>query len=498
MSSVLKWGVPPLANMAFAGHTENSADVQTALGYARVTYNIGVIMVMLGAFKYFQTVIPGCIGADRKDRIPTYLRRSMLLCVCLMLPFWVAQLFAAHIVEGVLGASPHIGGMVATYCRTMILGSLLMLVEIHVECMFVNLGFAKCAAFNALFTGLGVDILCSFTFVYYYDLGTFGAALTQIVVRIIRLLVWAVLMFWFELVPTMITNKSVTGEQIINRGEVQMFCKLGAPQLASNFAGWFVFELQLMILARISGITAPALAAGAIWVMLEQCMTAVQMGWIQITSMRSLVLLGKLDPGAQKAHMLISLLGFSVVALTSLPLLMYPDGITQLLTNDRAVQGYLEPMIWMLAVHSQLRIGGATGGILFIPLGKPWVKLIISYCCNYLIALPVATGIALTDIVTTNVQVKMLGCVSCASIAAAFTTVISHSYLCCMDWHQAGIVINSRANTDKSVAPNKVEEGVNTLEKNPANGVTCNSDACTSDDLLDRSSSHGQLVVKVN
>ena len=82
VSSVLKWGVPPLANMAFAGHTENSADVQTALGYARVTYNIGVIMVMLGAFKYFQTVIPGCIGAGRKDRIPTYLRRSMLLCVC--------------------------------------------------------------------------------------------------------------------------------------------------------------------------------------------------------------------------------------------------------------------------------------------------------------------------------------------------------------------------------------------------------------------------------
>ena len=451
LSAILKWGVPPLANMAFAGHTpaEGSADLQTALGYARVTYNVGSIMILLGFVSYFGNVIPGCIGANRKDRIPTYLRRSLLLCALCMLPFWMMQLFAPYIVEGLLGASPNIATMVGTYCRIMIFCNMLSLLEMHFETIMVNLGYVKCATFNSFLTGLGVDVLCSFTLVYYYDLGTAGAALTQVVVRLTRLLVWFFLMAYYDLASVIWTNESATNEPVLSWMEIRMFFALGLPQIANNFSGWFVFELQLMLLARISGITAPALAAGAVWVMLEQCYAAVQTGWIQITSMRSLVLLGKLDPNAKTAHQLISTLSILVVFVTNIPLLLYPDEIATLLTNDPKVQQWFKPMIWVLVVHSQIRIITATGGILFIPLGKSCLKLSLNYVCYYLVSIPIAAFIVLSDEVTNDVANKMLVCVGCTSIGMGLTGVISHMYLCWMDWQAAGAIINTRANADK-------------------------------------------------
>jgi len=449
LSAILKWGVPPLANMAFAGHTEGSADLQTALGYARVTYNIGCIMILLGFVSYFNNVIPGCIGAGRKDRIPTYLRRSLLLCALCMLPFWTMQLFAPYIVEGLLGASPHIAVMVGTYCRIMIFCNMLGLLEMHLECIFVNLGYARCATFNSFCSGLGVDVLCSYTLVYYLDLGTAGAALTQLVVRLTRLLVWLAFATYYDLSAAIWRTESITNEPILSWPEIRMFFSLGLPQIASNFSGWFVFELQLMLLARVSGITDAAIAAGAVWVMLEQCYAAVQTGWIQIVSMRSLVLLGKQDPHAQRAHQLIASLSILVVFFTNLPLLLYPDQIAMLLTNDPVVQQWFQPMIWVLVVHSQARIVAATGGVLFIPLGKACMKLCMEYFCYYVVAMPIAAFIALSDEVTDDVSAKMLVCVGCTTVGMGLSGTISHIYLCCMDWHTAGAVINARANTDK-------------------------------------------------
>ena len=35
-AALLEWGFPPLMTMFFAGHVQNSADLQSALGYSRV------------------------------------------------------------------------------------------------------------------------------------------------------------------------------------------------------------------------------------------------------------------------------------------------------------------------------------------------------------------------------------------------------------------------------------------------------------------------------
>ena len=79
LSSFLKWGAPPWFAMVMAGHTQQSESLQSALGYGRVFYNCTILMLIVGGCNYFATVIPGCIGAGRKERIPCYLRRSLLL-----------------------------------------------------------------------------------------------------------------------------------------------------------------------------------------------------------------------------------------------------------------------------------------------------------------------------------------------------------------------------------------------------------------------------------
>ena len=53
--------------------------------------------------------------------------------------------------------------------------------------------------------------------------------------------------------------------------------------ILSHFSGWFIFEIQLICLTNIHGISSDALAAGAIWVQLETTTAAIQQGWICVT-----------------------------------------------------------------------------------------------------------------------------------------------------------------------------------------------------------------------
>ena len=91
LSAMLEWGVPPLVAMVMAGHTESSASLQSALGFGRVFYNCTTLLVVIGLMSYFQNVIPGCVGANRKDRIPNYFRRSLCLMMVILAPFVILQ-----------------------------------------------------------------------------------------------------------------------------------------------------------------------------------------------------------------------------------------------------------------------------------------------------------------------------------------------------------------------------------------------------------------------
>ena len=180
--SILKMGVPPVFAMVVAGNAPDSVRLQASFGFARTFYNVVTLMPLMALCSYFQAVVPGCIGADRLDRLPRYFWRSVLLTSVFILPSMVAQLFADSILAAV-GVPADIVAGVGVYCRLMISTAWLTLLDNHLECCFVNLGFVHTATLNALITGLGVDVGCTYLFVGYLHWGMRGAAFAALIVR---------------------------------------------------------------------------------------------------------------------------------------------------------------------------------------------------------------------------------------------------------------------------------------------------------------------------
>jgi hypothetical protein len=161
LSALFVWGAPPWFAMIMAGQTANSAHLQSALGMGRVFYNCTSLMVSLGPmFGYISAVIPGCIGAKRKD-LPAP-----------NAPDDTLQLFAGPIMHA-LGVSLdiHISHDVGVFCKLVVITNWLMAIEAHLECIFINLGYAQCATLNSLVNGLGVDVLATYFLIYKWDMG---------------------------------------------------------------------------------------------------------------------------------------------------------------------------------------------------------------------------------------------------------------------------------------------------------------------------------------
>eukprot|EP00940_MAST-03C_sp_MAST-3C-sp2_P003641 g3641.t1 len=294
LSALCEWGVPPLAAMIFAGHAskDDSSTLQAALGYGRVFYNCTCLMVVLGIMSYFYSSVPGLVGSKRRDRIPHYFRRSICVTTLCMLPFYALQIASGEIMHAV-GVDRDVSDKITPYCMLMTVSNFLLMIEAHFEVVFVNLGFAKCAAFNSFITGIGVDIAATYYFIFHRQMGTEGAAYAQIIVKTARICVWLALATYFRLWKYFTGSRGPSALKMFDGKELVTFAKLGIPRVLSFFTGWLVFELQVVALTNISGIDRAAKAAGAIWVQCEGTLAAVQNGWLSATRIRSLNLLGK-------------------------------------------------------------------------------------------------------------------------------------------------------------------------------------------------------------
>jgi Na+-driven multidrug efflux pump len=263
LSATLEWGVPPLVAMVFAGHVEeNSDELQTALGFGRVFYNCTVLMILIGLMNYHYSGVPGLVGANRRERLPVYTFRSIVLTTICLLPMFCLQFFSGDIMH-VCGIERHIADEITTYTSYMIISSILLMLEAHIENVFINLGYTKSAAFNSFLTGLGVDVVSTYLLIFRMNLGTKGAAFAQIVVKSARILVWIGLGVRFRLGKYFFGKSN---EKVFDRDEVKEYFALGIPRILTFFTGWLVFELQIMALANIQGISSAQKAAGAIWV----------------------------------------------------------------------------------------------------------------------------------------------------------------------------------------------------------------------------------------
>ena len=299
VASILTSGVPAMANMIIAGHTSQSASLQASLGYARTYYIIVAAMPLGSLTSYFGAVLPGCIGAQRHDRIARYFWRSMLFTSCAMVPSLVLQCFATPILAE-LGVPGPNAAQVGIYCRLMLATSALAILATHLQVLLTNLGFVRWSALNALVSGLGVDVGLTLLLVLHLDLGVRGAALAQMGVQAAQAALWLGAATCHGVLRALLVPPagSEASDPLCALGELRTYLGQALPEQASALADWGVFELQLLLATNIRGLPRPALAAGAIWITAEGALASVQSGWIAVSRMRTLKLLGRRDPGA--------------------------------------------------------------------------------------------------------------------------------------------------------------------------------------------------------
>ena len=312
------------------------------------------------------------------------------------------------------------------------------------------LGYPKCATINSLVTGCGVDIVFAWLFLYKWQLGIRGAAMVQIIVKATRNLLWIAFILYYRLGRTLFISSSK--EPLLNMKEFRVFAAQAWPNVLSNLSGWFIFELQIMAIANIKGITNAQLAAGAIWVQCESALASIQSGWLNVIQMRTMNLLGKQDPGARKSFFLLCTISFLLVLLTNIPVLIWSDGVAGLVSNKVDVQNVFKQLSWVLVFHSQTRVCSITASFLLIPMGRGTFGVLLCFVCFYLIASPVAGTAALSDYITTSVITKMLFCVSTSAIAQTCIAVVGYLFLLRINWGETAAIINARANTDTESA----------------------------------------------
>ena len=482
--SVLKQGVPPFFTMVVAGHTSDSATLQASLGFARTFYNVVTVMPLMALCSYFANVVPGALGAGRSDRLPRYFWRSCVLVSLFILPSIALQLYADGILLAIGVPAVNAAG-VGLYCRYMVVTAWLSLIDNHLETCFINLGFVKTATLNALVTGLGVEVGCAWLLVLHLEMGMRGCALVQIVVRVVRVALWLVMMLACGLTHKLLVPSAGSGatDRLLSRAELLVFIGQALPVYLAFIAGWFIFELQLVLLTNVPDVTPAARAAGADWINAEGTIAAIQGGWIQVARMRSLKLLGRADPGAARAFAMLLGLAFGAVALVNVPLLIPQSALalSHLMSNDEGVYDVFRQLVWILAVHAQTRIVDLTCSSLLVPMGRPRLRVAVAVFSFWVVAAPIATVGSLTDAYSTSMIPRVQLCVACTSIGQALNMLCYGTFLVRTDWAAAAQVVSARANTDR---PKGEAEADYDAEQQPAGASSIDGPAAVTPIVL--------------
>ena len=151
-----------------------------------------------------------------------------------MIPFFVLQFFSGEILHS-LGVSIEIAKEINNYTMLMCISSWLLLLEAHLETIFINLEYAQLAAANSLFTGMIIDIGCTYLFIYKLGYGMIGAAYSQIIVKMSRVCFWLIATWYYNLYDRIFKHDKTSKEFIFSKTEFKSFLYLGTPQVIGNF-----------------------------------------------------------------------------------------------------------------------------------------------------------------------------------------------------------------------------------------------------------------------
>jgi len=138
-----------------------------------------------------------------------------------------------------------------------------------------------------------------------------------------------------------------------------------------------------------------------------------------------------------------------LVALLNIPLLIWGARLSAIVSNDPDVQVWFRKIVWVLVMHSQLRIGNENSILLLVPMGKAVLQVVCNIVGFYFIATPITAVFSLTDLVTSSVILKLTFCLATTSLASLLISVFQFGYLALRDWNKIARIISDRANNDK-------------------------------------------------
>ena len=74
-------------------------------------------------------------------------------------------------------------------------------------------------------------------------------------------------------------------------------------------------------------------------------MAAIQTGWLSVTRMRTLQLMGMEDPNAWKSYAVLCTLSFLFVAVTNIPLALFPVQLGNVVSNEPDVREWFDRIV---------------------------------------------------------------------------------------------------------------------------------------------------------
>ena len=189
---------------------------------------------------------------------------------------------------------------------------------------------------------------------------------------------------------------------------------------------------------------------------METALAASMGGWIDVTEMRCLKLLGMQDgPGAARSFLIHNALAALAVASTVvLPLLLGARSLAKLMSNDAAVCAALQPLLWVLTVHAQSRMTHQLTSCILIGIGRPRLTVLATASAFYAVGAPIALVGAFTDLWTTATSTKMVLVVACTAIAQTTLALVFSTVLCRIDWRATAALVHGRAHSDARAAVN--------------------------------------------
>jgi len=443
LSSIFTYGVPPLFTVFLAGHTTNSALLQSTMGYGRLYIMVCSYIFIVGTGQYITAQVSAAYGANRLDRISTFLRTSFLLTMIMFIPISLLLYFSYPILIA-LNTDPEIAEQTAIYNRWMILNSFFLAILLQLQRILKCLKYNQFCMVISFLCGCFIDMVLCYILIYKLEYGIVGVAMTQILKNLATVLLYLAGISYYGLWTTFFGR--TTNRILLPREEVRTFVSISGPTIGRFFGSWFIFEIQMLVLGEISGITKPAVAASAIWLQSSGALCTVNNSCDEVNVIRAMFHLGRGDGAfARKSFAFLLVLASAVVGIVNIALFLAQDSISTGLSNDKEVQQWLIGIIWLLFVGLQFRVVANTCANTMQSVNHGVAAVAFTFFSAYAIALPICTTIAWGHWVKADLLTRLLFALGIQTITSLCVSVLDGGYLWRTDWSLLAEEVQARA-----------------------------------------------------